>query len=105
MVYFKMADRLPKTKARFIEYCREYLSGHEGQTFSVGSRVVEMQRDVNARDFEVAMNMIFKSKKFYDKYNTDARHKKFIFVTAGMSSARKVYDSYIDEPVRKLRTK
>lgn len=106
MVYFKLADRLPKTKARFIEYCREYLSGYAGQThFSVGPRDVEMQRDVNARDFDVTMNMIFRNKKFYEAYSNADKHKEFIFQTAGMSTARKVYDSFIDEPPKKQKAK
>ena len=106
MVYFKLADRLPDTKSRFINLCRKYLSRHPGQVhFSVGSRAVEMQRDVNARDFDVAMNMIFDSLESYDVYRNAERHKKFIFDTAGMSTARKVYDSYLDKPVKGSRTR
>jgi len=106
MVYFKMADRLPKTRARFIEYCQEHLSGYAGQTyFSVGPRDVEMRRDVNARDFDVTMNMIFKSKKFYEEYANADRHKEFIFKTAGMSTARKVYDSFINGSAKKKNAK
>lgn len=96
MVYFKLVDRLPETKKRFLKYCRDYLSNHPGLTyFSVGTRAVEMQRDVNAKDFDVAMNMIFDSLESYNAYRSAPRHKEFITVTAGMSTARKVYDSYI----------
>jgi hypothetical protein len=106
MVYFKLADRLPGTKARFIEYCRKYLSRFPGQIhFSVGPRDVEMQRDVNARDFDVAMNMIFNSKAAYEAYANADRHKEFIFQTAGMSTTRKVYDSFIDKGARKTNAK
>ncbi|MES2697914.1 MAG: Dabb family protein [Verrucomicrobiota bacterium] len=106
MVYFKLADRLPRTRTRFIDYCRKYLSRYPGQIhFSVGPRDVELQREVNARDFDVAMNMIFADKAAYEAYANADRHKEFIFQTAGMSTARKVYDSFIDKPAAKTKAK
>jgi hypothetical protein len=104
MTYFKLADRSPKTLEKFLELCEKYLSGHVGQTeFSLGLRAVEMQRDVNARDFDVAMNMVFESLASYNLYLRDARHDAFITAAAGMSSARKVYDSYL-QPITKKKT-
>jgi hypothetical protein len=48
--YFRLSDRTPPTRAQFIRYCGELLSGHDGTLhFSVAFRDVEMQRPVNNR--------------------------------------------------------
>jgi hypothetical protein len=54
-----------------------------------------MQRDVNALDFDVAMNMVFDRLGSYQAYLKDPRHDEFITASAGMSTGRKVYDSYL----------
>lgn len=96
MVYFKLADRSSQTLAVFLKTCSRYLAGHVGQThFSLAVRAFDMARDVNDRDFDVAMNMIFSSKASYDLYRKDPRHEEFITESCGLSIARRVFDSYI----------
>src|ERR1700704_2199830 len=96
MVYFQMADRTPTIMTKYIDACEKYLAGHLGQIlFAVGPRDVEIQRDVSAVDFDIAMHIVFENRKAYDEYASDPRHEEFITVTAGMSSGRRVFDSYL----------
>ncbi len=81
-----------------MQLCVEYLSEHKGQVhFSLGARATEMVREVNNLVFDVAMNMIFESIEDYLNYQHDPRHLEFITMSAGMSSTRSVFDSYIED--------
>jgi hypothetical protein len=97
IVFFSLADRSRVTRRRFIAACHEYLGkGHAGLThFSVGARATEMQRDVSDLGFDVAMHMIFDSKASYEEYTQAPSHQAFITATAGMSTGRRVFDSYL----------
>lgn len=100
IVYFSLVDRVPDTRKRFLDYCIKYLSSdhHKGMIhFSIGTRALEMLRAVNALDFDVAMNMIFENYEAYVKYRDHEKHQTFITVSVGMSSDRKVYDSYFTD--------
>ena len=37
-----------------------------------------MKRDVNDRDFDVALHLVFKNKAAHDQYAESERHQKFI---------------------------
>lgn len=96
MVFFTLTDRSMTTRTRFVEACHRYLAGHDGQThFSVGTRATEMQRPVNDLSFNVAMHMIFIDKEAYEAYTRDPRHEEFVTATAGLSTDRRVFDSYL----------
>ena len=96
IVYFRLVDRSTKTLELFLKLCTKYLSGHQGEEFfSLGTRASEMERDVSVQDFDVAMHIVFDSKDSYTRYSQDPRHFEFIYETAGMSSARRVFDSYL----------
>jgi hypothetical protein len=100
MVFFQLADRTPTMMTKYIEACEKYLSGHPGQIlFSVGPRDVEIQRDVSAVDFDIAMHMVFENRAVYDEYASDPRHEEFITATAGMSTGRRVFDSYLTKMI------
>jgi hypothetical protein len=100
ITYFRLVDRAPTTIRRFLSLCQKYLSKHEGQTyFSLGLRATEMVRDVNVLTFDVAMNMIFADIDAYTKYQHNNRHVEFITQSAGMSSARSVFDSYLADKI------
>ena len=99
MVFFTLADRSMTTRTRFVEACHRYLGGHDGQThFSVGTRATEMQRPVSDLGFNVAMHMVFSDKAAYEAYTRDPRHEEFITATAGLSTDRRVFDSYLIDP-------
>jgi len=94
--FFRLADTSDSVMRFFMEACKKHLSGHEGMVhFSVGCRALSIRRDVSALDFDVAMHMIFSDYKSYQDYAASDRHQVFITETAGMSTGRIVYDSFI----------
>ena len=79
MVYFKLKDRSDASKDKLVAACQEYLSGHEGTIyFSVGVIAKDLNCDVNDKEFDVSLNLVFRDKAAHDKYSTHPRHMKFI---------------------------
>jgi len=103
MVFFQLMDLSDHAIDTFVGACVKYLSGHPGQVhFSVGLRAVDIARDVSDRSFDVSMHIVFKNKKKYDEYAASETHEAFITATAGMSTGRRVLDSYIEQAVTGL---
>ena len=103
MVFFQLIDTSDHAIDTFVVACIEYLANHDGQIhFSVGLRAVDIERDVSDTGFDVAMHIIFESREKYDDYAGNPRHDEFITVTAGMSTGRRVLDSYIERAVAGL---
>jgi hypothetical protein len=98
-IYFSLADRASTTVRAFTDACVKYLSGHHGQLgFIMGTRALDQHRDVNVTDFDISLHMLFDSAASYQLYQSNGRHEEFITVTAGMSNARRVFDSYLLSP-------
>jgi hypothetical protein len=96
MVFFTLQDNTPGNRDRLLGACKQYLSGHEGTvSFSVGTRVPELDREVNDRDFDVALHLVFKSKAAHDQYQTHPRHLEFIEKNRSLWSRVRVFDSYL----------
>ncbi len=96
MVYFKLKDASGGSRAKLIAACKAYLSGHEGEVyFAVGSLAADFTRDVNDRDFDVSLHIVFKSKAAHDKYQEHARHLKFIEENRENWAKVRVFDSYL----------
>ena len=96
-VFFSLKDKSPESKQKLIAACNKYLSGHPGTVwFAVGPLAEEFQRDVNDRDFDVALHMVFQNKAAHDTYQKHERHNKFIEETKESWAKVRVFDSYID---------
>lgn len=96
MVYFKLAEDSAAAREKLIAACKEHLSGHEGAiSFSVGVLAAEFQRDVNDRDFDVSLHLVFESKAAHDRYQTHPRHLKFVEENRSLWSKVRVFDSYL----------
>jgi hypothetical protein len=95
-VYFGLKDNSPQAKKKLIAACKKYLSGHPGTIwFAVGPLGEEFQRDVNDRDFDVALHVVFKNKAAHDEYSKAERHMKFIEETKADWAKVRVFDSYV----------
>src|SRR5262245_47044969 len=69
MVYFTLKDSSPEAKQKLVAACKKYLGDHEGTVyFSAGVRGDDFKRDVNDRDFDVALQLVFRNKAAHDKY-------------------------------------
>lgn len=96
MVFFTLKDRTAQQREKLAGLCQKYLAGHSGTVyFSVGTRAEEMQRDVNDRDFDVALHVVFKDKKSHDDYQTAPRHLSFVEEGKPLWAKVRVFDSYI----------
>ena len=96
MFFFQLCDTSPELVARFIKLCKKYLGDHPGQRhFSIGTRALEIHRDVSGTNFEVSVHMIFDDIDAFNTYSASPTHEDFITESAGMSPQRIVYDSYL----------
>ncbi len=99
MVYFKLKDSSPAACEKLVAACQKYLSGHEGTVyFSAGVLAEEFKREVNDRDFDVALNLVFQNKAAHDTYQDHPRHNKFIEENRETWAKVRVFDSYLKTP-------
>jgi len=99
MVFFTLADDTKDNRDTLVAACQKYLTGHEGTVyFSAGSLAEDLDREVNDREFDVALHLVFANKKAQDKYQTHERHLKFIEENKHLWSSVRVFDSYLASP-------
>lgn len=96
MVFFTLKDRTEANREKLVGLCQKYLSGHEGTVyFSAGTLAEDLKREVNDREFDVALHLVFKDKASYDVYATAPRHLEFIEEGKAMWAKVRVFDSYV----------
>jgi len=96
-VYFSLNDNSPQAKEKLVAACKRYLSDHPGTVwFAAGPLAEELKRDVNDRDFDVALHLVFKSKAAHDQYAKAEKHLKFIEGNKENWKKVRVFDSYVE---------
>jgi len=96
-VFFALKDASPKAKKKLVAECKKYLSKHPGIVwFAAGPIVAEHQRDVNDRDFDVALHIVFKSVADHDRYQEAKSHHAFIECNQNNWKSVRVFDSWLD---------
>ena len=78
MVYFTLKDSSPEACQSLVEACREHLTDHPGTEFFAAGTLADTQRDVNDRDYDVTLNLVFKDRASHDAYQVAERHDRFI---------------------------
>ena len=95
-VYFTLRERSPEAAERLVASCRSHLTGHPGcVSFSVG-RLADYDREVNDREFDVALEIIFSSHADHDTYQTSDRHQQFIAENAASWAGVRVSDADLE---------
>jgi hypothetical protein len=95
-VYFTLKDASAAAVENFIEECCKYLKEHPGVIyFSVGRIVPEHNRDVNVKDFQVGLQVVFANKSYHDKYQVAEDHKIFLDRNKDKWSKVRIFDTYI----------
>jgi hypothetical protein len=95
MVFFKLNDNSGPAKQAMLEACQKYLTGHPGTDyFSVGT-VADHDRDVNDRDFDIALHLVFENVAAHDQYQVAPRHDQFIAENKDNWAHVRVFDSVI----------
>jgi len=96
-VYFSLKDTSPKAKEELVAGCKKFLSDHPGTVwFAAGVLVGELDREVNDRDFDVALHIVFKDKASHDNYQKADTHLKFIEEFKDNWKSVRVFDSWLD---------
>lgn len=97
MVYFQLKDNSPAAVNALLAACRKYLTGHPGTAFfAVGTVVPDLTREVNVRDFDVALQVVFESRAAHDAYQTNERHVKFIEENRPNWAKVRVFDANVE---------
>jgi hypothetical protein len=95
-VYFTLNDDSEAARSKLVEDCYKYLSKHPGIVFFAAGEVVEShERDVNVRDWQVSLQIVFKSKNYHDQYQKAPDHFKFIEENQDNWKSVRVFDSFI----------
>ena len=78
-VYFLLLDRSAQARQRLVDACRHHLPGHEGIVFfACGVLEESLDREVNDRDWDVGLHIIFRDLAAHDAYQVSGPHKRFI---------------------------
>lgn len=94
MVYFKLKDGSAENRQKLVAACEKYLADHEGVVFfSAGVIGEEFKREVNDRDWDVALHLVFIDKAAHDKYADHKEHLKFIEENKANWAKVRVFDS------------
>ncbi|HEV2971855.1 MAG TPA: Dabb family protein [Pirellulales bacterium] len=94
IVFFALNDSTPENRRKLVEACKTHLTDHPGEVyFSVGTPNPDLQRDVNDRDFDVALHVVFESRAAHDAYQSAPRHLKFIEENKATWKKVRVFDS------------
>ena len=95
-VYFALHDASDAARAKLIAHCREYLSGEPGiLAFAVGEVVEAHAREVNVRDWDVGLHIVFKNKHYHDLYQEAPDHQKFIDENRHNWKSVRVFDTIV----------
>lgn len=97
IVFFTLAEPNDANRAKLVEGCKKYLDQHDGVVyFGVGVRAAEYDREVNDRDYDVALHLVFESARHQDVYQTHPRHTKFVEECKGLWKKVRVFDSRLE---------
>ncbi len=95
-VYFALNDNSEAARAKLVQDCYKYLSSNPGIVFFAAGELVEPhKRDVNIRDWDVSLHIVFKSKDYHDQYQEAADHYKFIDENKDNWKSVRVFDSFV----------
>lgn len=96
-VYFTLKDNSEAAVKSLIEDCRTYLATIPGIVFyAAGPMAEEMQRPVNDRDFDVALQVVFTDKAAGDAYQVHDNHTVFIEKQSGNWEKVRVFDAHVE---------
>lgn len=95
-VYFTLNDDSEAARSKLVKDCYKYLSNHPGIVFFAAGELVEShKRDVNIRDWDVSLHIVFKSKDYHDQYQIAPDHYKFIDENKDNWKSVRVFDSFV----------
>ena len=96
-VFFSLKDDSSKARQTLVDGCKQYLSKHPGTVFfAAGVLAEDLQREVNDRDFDVALHVVFEDRAAHDKYQEADEHHKFIEEFKDNWEKVRVFDAVVE---------
>ena len=96
-VFFTMKQRSAERAENLIAAADKHLTGHPGCVFyGCGLRDPDYQRPVNDQDFDVALNIVFRTRADHDEYQIAERHLQFIDEQRDHWETVRVFDAEMD---------
>jgi hypothetical protein len=93
-VYFSLKDNSPAARQKLLAACNKYLSKHLGTVFFAAGVLAEaLKREVNDRDFDVGLHIIFIDQAAHDRYQDAPAHLQFIAENKDNWKKVRVFDS------------
>lgn len=97
-VYFALKDSSPAARKKLVEACKKYLAKQPGTVFfAAGTLADELKREVNDRDFDVALHVIFNDQAAHDQYQAAPLHHQFIEECKANWKKVRVFDSLVEQ--------
>lgn len=95
-VFFKLKDNSPANVQALVDACKKYLNVQPGIVFfAAGPLCTELTRDVNDRNWDVGLHLVFVDKAAHDAYQDDPTHNKFIEENKPTWAGVRVFDSLV----------
>jgi hypothetical protein len=96
-VYFTLKDRSPAAADALVASCKKYLTVQPGIAFfCVGKLDATLTREVNDRDFDVGLHIVFTDRAAHDAYQDDPTHNQFIAENKPTWAKVRVFDSLVE---------
>ena len=96
-VYFTLNDASQEQTDTLVAECHRYLKDHPGVVFFAAGTVSQAHdREVNVRDFDVSLHVIFDSVAAQDAYQTAPDHLTFIDRNRANWKQVRVFDSLVN---------
>jgi hypothetical protein len=92
-VYFSLAESTPENREKLMAACHKWLSGHPGVAFFAVGTPSDLDREVNDRDFDVGLHLVFEDREAHDRYQPSERHQQFVSENKHLWKKVRVFDS------------
>jgi quinol monooxygenase YgiN len=92
-VCFSLHEPTPENRRKMVDACHKYLTNHPGVVFYAAGECSSYDRDVNDRNYEIALHVVFEDHAAHDAYQIAPRHKQFIAECKAMWKQVRVFDA------------
>jgi hypothetical protein len=97
-VFFTLNENSAEARDKLVTACKTYLIDHPGIVFfACGTLAEALNRDVNDRDFDVALHIVFQDQAAHDHYQDAMLHQRFVEENKDSWKKVRVFDSIVEQ--------
>jgi hypothetical protein len=97
-VYFTLKDNSADAREKLVKACNNYLTKHPGEVFfAAGMLAEDLRREVNDRDWDVGLHIVFKDRASHDQYQASQRHQDFVKEIRESTKKVRVFDTIVQK--------